>query len=240
MWVTGERVPSEGVEVRLFQESFLLEPVRDGVRFRQRNKQEWIPLRVIGVESTSLKYSVLPRPYELPTFVQLTETLDVYPKRTMNFFVQVPFKASLSLESSAQILELISLERSSPKQIWDGDVTSMGNLCYYTISPIEEAYSSTNGEVPLVPVRLLNPTEEVQSVERITIDTRYLAVYQRKDGLVTDLVEATLMKGGEMSISYLSEISAELSQESTRLCAASASQQTSRIISPLKKLRSIF
>ena len=240
MWVTVERVVSEGVEVKLFKESFLLEPIRDGVTFRKRNKQEWIPLRVIGVESTSLKYSVLPRPYELPTFVQLTETLDVYPKRTMNFFVQVPFKASLSLESGAKILELISLERSSPKQIWDGDVASMGNLCYYTTSPVEEGYSSTNGEVPLVPVRLVNPTEEVLSVERITIDTRYLAVYQRKDGLVTDLVEATLMKGGEMSISYLSGITAELSKESTQLCAASASPHSSGVISPLRKLRSIF
>ncbi len=131
------------------------------------------------------------------------------------------------------------MEKTSLKQIWDGDVTAAGNLYYHYISPV--ILKGTSGEEsPLVPIALKHVTENVQRIERAVIEGRYLTVYQTKGGLVTSAVEASLSEGGEMKVTYLTETTPKLRKESALLSSPLVPPETPGIISPLRKLRSIF
>ena len=240
MWIKAKPIPKRASEHRVFDATFLLEPFSEGIKlYRQSEKAPYL-LNVISVSKEQVQLSILPQPYELPVFIQLKQSLDIYPTKKISFFLEMPCRAGLYLESDSKRWELISVEKKSLKQIWDGEITASGNLYYYYTSALILDNTSQKEEFPLIPFALTNPTRNIQRVQEVVVDGRYLTIYQVKERLVTSTVSASLTKEEEAQLTYSSETAIELQKDSTQLCSALVSPQGTAIISPLKKLRSIL
>ncbi|MCD6574763.1 hypothetical protein J7K97_03680 [Candidatus Aerophobetes bacterium] len=243
MWIKDKEIPEKGVEFKIFNSIFLFKPFPEGVNFYQQKEGKWNLLNILSVERENLKFSLLPKPYELPVFVRFEQTLDIYPKREFNFFLQIPFKCSLRLESGSESWEIIEVEEKSLKQIWDAQVTSPpGFLYYYFVSPLMLNYLSQKSVFPFIPLKLINPTKGVVRVQRVIIDEKYLNIYILKQKLITGVVEVSLTKEGRAKAKYVPGTLSELKEKSKLFMHSSAafSPATQRIFSPIKKLRSIF
>ncbi len=234
MWVKAKPVLKKITELTIFDETFLLEPFSEGIKLYRQSEKAPHLLNVIRVSKEQIQLSILPQPYELPVFIQFGQCLDIYPTKEISFFLEMPYKAGFYLESDSEKWELISVEKKSLKQIWDGEITASGNLYYYYTSPLILDNTSQKGEFPLIPFVLTNPTGNIQRVQRVIVDGRYLTVYQVKEHLVTSSVSASLTKAGELQLTYEPELTPELKKDSTLLYSALVSPQEIAIISPLR------
>ena len=241
MWMKGVSLSEQGMQVSMFGAQFKLEPFHQGIKFFQRHDNEETLTTIISADPGQINVSVLPEAYELPMLIQCQQALDIYPGMSITVFLEVPYAASLFLEGLSQSWKLTTVEQSTLRQIWNGDVTLSSQLCWYYESPIFLEYEESHrNHFPLVPVTLSNPTQAVQRMQRVVIEEQFVSVYSESEGLVTSVIEASLTKQGDMCLKYGAEPVFEREKSTELLCLPVRTSTTPMIISPLKKLRSIF
>jgi len=240
MWVKTKTIPEEGMELTIYDETFLLEPFARGIKFHRQDENGWNLLNVIITPKEGMRLSVLPRAYDLPILIQFKQSLDIYPAKEISLFLRSPWKTGIYLESDFGVWELGNIEKRSLKQIWNGDVTASSGLCYYYSSPLVLEYPLQSGELPLIPLTFTNPTGNIQRIHRVVIDENYLAVYQVKQQFVTSAVTASLTKEGWAQITYGKQTTVELQEGNLQFCPSRVVPQVNGVTSPLRKIKNIL
>jgi hypothetical protein len=117
-----------------------------------------------------------------PVVVKTRHPVQVPPGENVTFYISSPVAVKIQLEQSSVPLMEIPTQRLS--DTWFGPSTQVGELCYAAKTHARHSRS----EVPLrphravTPVNVSNRSDDLLSVDKLSIPVTHLAVYGQPDG----------------------------------------------------------
>lgn len=145
-------------------------------------------------------FCLKPRLLDRPVVVKTSHPVMVPPGEEITFFISSPVCVSVELREPDMVLQELATLRLS--DTWFGPSTRVGEFCYAATTHARNDRS----EVPLrphravTPVTILNRSQELLAIEKLSIPVPYLAVYGQQDGtLWTDPVSLEHTQGSQLA-----------------------------------------
>jgi hypothetical protein len=140
-----------------------------------------------------------PRLLDRPVVVHTSHAVNIPTDQRITFFISTPVCVSVAVQGDVELREIPVLRLSDT---WFGPSTRVGELCY---SARTQARNSRS-EVPLRPHRAVTPvtihnrSEQMLTIDKISLPVPFLAVYGRADGaLWTDPLTLEHLPGEAMA-----------------------------------------
>lgn len=169
-------------------ENEVIEPQRITSEAWQRLPEELIPSRYVFRKAPS-EFCLKPRLLDRPLVVKTHQPVKVPPGENITFYISSPVFVVVELLNPATFLEELPTVRLS--DTWFGPSTREGELCYAATTHARNSREEVQrrSHRAITPVTIRNRSEQMLSIEKLSIPLPFLAVYGLDDGsLWTDPV----------------------------------------------------
>lgn len=186
------------------------------VAWEQQSEEEY-NTRLIGQETTSIPNELTPTRYifrhspahfylrprllERPVVVKTMQPVNVPPGECVTFYISSPVHVEIQLDDSPA--PLIEIPTKILSDTWFGPSTQIGTLCYasktHTRNSPEDVTPRPHRAV--TPVTVRNQSEELLSIDKLSIPVPHLALYGWDDGtLWTSPVSLKQTQGDQLAV----------------------------------------
>jgi len=145
--------------------------------------------------------------YEKPYLIKFKENLYLPPNSLLKLFLKLPLVTKLMLKNDTKSME-IDRHIDNNRMAWHGKV-HQGMLCTYVEA--EFAFDKPfNTKDALVPLRIVNKSENTREISKIVIEPEHLSLVEGKNGFFTNKVYIHIMTSNGFEVEYNTKISSKI------------------------------